>query len=122
MRIVEFDTIKKYCLEKKGTFLDFPFDNRTPVFKVGGKMFALTNIDCTPLYVNLKCDPFLCEVLRLEHASIKPGYHMAKKHWNTVVLDGSIPDEKVCWMIDMSYNLVVRSLKKQDREAVMASE
>lgn len=118
MKGVDFNTLKKYCLSKKGVFEDFPFDNCTLVFKVGGKMFALTNIDCMPLHVNLKCDPFLCEALRQEYASVKPGYHMAKKYWNTVVMDDSIPDEKVFWMIDMSYDLVFKGLRKQEREAI----
>lgn len=119
MIYLDFEGLKKYCLNKKGAFEDFPFDNCTLVFKVGGKMFVLTNIDCKPLYVNLKCDPFLCDVLRQEHTSIKPGYHMAKRHWNTVMLDGSIPDAKIYWMIDMSYELVLKSLRKVDREEIM---
>lgn len=117
---MDFKTLKEYCLNKKGAYEDFPFDSSTLVFKVGGKMFALTDIDSMPLSVNLKCDPHLCESLRQEYESVKPGYHMSKKHWNTVVIDGSIPDERIYWLIDMSYDLVLKGLTKKEREAVQA--
>jgi predicted DNA-binding protein (MmcQ/YjbR family) len=115
---VKLETLKSYCLRKKGVVEDFPFDAETLVFKVGSKMFALTNLNKTPLQLNLKCDPFTAEELRNEFPSITPGYHMNKKHWNTVVLDGTLDDGKIYWMIDMSYNLVFNSLRKIDRERI----
>lgn len=115
---MDFNILRGYCLGKKGVIEDFPFDEETLVFKVGSKMFALTNINKLPLQVNLKCDPNLAVELRNEFAAVKPGYHMNKEHWNTVVIDGSLDDGKIFWMIDMSYNLVFNSLKKADREKI----
>ncbi|MFA9398472.1 MAG: MmcQ/YjbR family DNA-binding protein [Clostridiaceae bacterium] len=108
--------LKKYCLNKKATKEDFPFDDKTLVFKVGTKMFGLTNIENEVLSVNLKCDPELSISLRNEYSAIKPGYHMNKEHWNTVILDGSIEDDKIEWLIDLSYDLVVKGLPKNQRE------
>lgn len=115
---MNFDELKSYCLKKKGVVVDFPFDTQTLVFRVGSKMFALTNMNKFPLQVNLKCEPYLAEELRSEFTSIKPGYHMNKKHWNTVVIDGTLDDGKLFWMIDMSYKLVFNSLKKADRKRI----
>jgi predicted DNA-binding protein (MmcQ/YjbR family) len=111
--------LREYCLKKKGTSEDFPFDDKALVFKVGPKMFALTNINKKPLCVNLKCDPMLAVQFRQEFKSVEPGYHMNKTHWNTIYLDGSIPDEKIKWMIDHSYELVFNGLKKADRESLL---
>ena len=80
-----------------------------------GKMFALTSLEKLPLSINLKCDPERALALRETYAAVQPGYHMSKKHWNTVVLDGSIPDQEVRELIDHSYELVVKGLKKADR-------
>lgn len=115
---MDLETFKTYCLRKKGVVEDFPFDAETLVLKVGSKMFALTNLNKSPFQINLKCDPYLAEELRSEFESIKPGFHMNKKHWNTVVIDGTIDEGKIYWMIDMSYNLVFNSLKKIDREKI----
>ncbi len=115
---MNFDELKSYCLKKKGVVEDFPFDTETLVFRVGSKMFALTNMNKFPLQVNLKCEPYLAEELRSEFSSIKPGYHMNKKHWNTEVIDGTLDDGKLFWMIDMSYKLVFNSLKKADRKRI----
>lgn len=115
---MNFETFKSYCLSKKGTKEDFPFDAETLVLKVGSKMFALTNLNKSPLQVNLKCDPYLAQELRNEFPSIKPGYHMNKKHWNTVVIDGTLDEGKIFWMIDMSYKLVFNGLRKIDRETI----
>jgi len=113
---MHLESIRKYCLGKEGKITEeFPFDEETLVFKVGGKMFLLTNIDGHPLSVNLKCEPALAMELRERHAAVQPGYHMNKKHWNTIILDGSIPDREVRKMVDMSYELVVRTLRKADR-------
>lgn len=115
---MNLETLKSYCLRKKGVVEDFPFDTETLVFKVGSKMFALTNLNKSPLQINLKCDPYAAEELRSEFPSITPGFHMNKKHWNTVVIDGTLDEGKIFWMIDMSYNLVFNSLRKIDREKI----
>lgn len=106
---------RQYCLTKKGTTEEFPFDNRTLVFKVGGKMFALTDVESFES-INLKCDPERAIELREQYSAIIPGYHMNKKHWNTVVLDGSLRESLIYSLIDDSYLLVAGSLPKKDRE------
>jgi predicted DNA-binding protein (MmcQ/YjbR family) len=111
-----FDKLRKYLGSKKGATEEFPFGPRVMVFKTMGKMFALIGLDDDPLRINLKCDPELALHLRSAFHAVKPGYHMNKKHWNTVVVDGSIPDAEVRKMIDESYHLVVKGLKKSDRE------
>ena len=112
---MDFDVLRRSLLGKPGAVEDFPFDSVTLVIKVGGKMFALTNITEVPLRINLKCDPIKAEFLRAHYSSVIPGYHMNKKHWNTVILDGSIPESEVCSMIDDSYALVVKGLPKTRR-------
>lgn len=107
---------KNYCISKKGVTEYFPFDDETLVFKVGSKMFALTNINKLILEVNLKCDPFMSEDLRRDFPAITPGYHMNKKHWNTIILDGSITDEKIFFLVDLSYELVYKKLKKSEKK------
>ena len=104
--------IKTYCLSKTGADEDFPFDFTTMVFKVGGKIFALTDINDNPLKIALKCDPFLAQNLRLEYPAVTPGYHLNKQHWNTVTLDGSINDATIREWIDHSYELVFNTLTK----------
>ncbi len=108
--------LRAYCCAKPAVVETFPFGEETLVFKVLGKMFALTNITAPELSVNLKCDPDWSLILREHYAAVKPGYHMNKRHWNTVLLDGSIPDDEVWEMVDHSYRLVVKGLKKRDRE------
>ncbi|WP_291636505.1 MmcQ/YjbR family DNA-binding protein [Clostridium sp.] len=112
------EVFKNYCLSKKGVTECFPFDNETLVFKVSTKMFALTNITNPVLEVNLKCEPFMSEDLRRNYDAIKPGYHMNKKHWNTIVIDGSIPDEKILFLVDLSYELVYKRLTRSEKEAL----
>ena len=85
------------------------------VFKVGGRMFALTNLEADPLRVSLKCEPDLAELLRSEHPAVQPGYHLNKRHWNTLTLDGSLPDDLVDELIQRSYELVVAKLPKSAR-------
>ena len=97
---------------------DFPFDLDTIVLKVGGKIFLLGDVNADPPTINLKCDPELAEELRAEYPSVTPGYHMNKTHWNTVVVDGSIRDEALYWMIDHSYDLVFKGLPKRVREEI----
>ena len=116
--MLSLEAFKNYCLSKKGVTEYFPFDDETLVFKVSSKMFALTNINKPILEVNLKCEPFMAEDLRRDFDAIKPGYHMNKKHWNTIILDGSISDEKILFLIDLSYELVYKGLKKSEKEAL----
>lgn len=110
------ETFRAYCLGKPGAKEDSPFGPDHIVFKVQGKMFALLALDEVPTRVNLKCDPDLALELRDRYEQVEPGYHMNKKHWNTVVLDGVIPDLEVRKMIDHSYELVVQSLPKAKRK------
>jgi predicted DNA-binding protein (MmcQ/YjbR family) len=106
MNIEEFC---EYCLSKKGVSECFPFDDVTLVFKVAGKMFALTGLD-EGFRINLKCDPEKAIELREQHPGVLPGYHMNKQHWNTIIVDGSVSDEKLIEWIDHSYELIVASL------------
>lgn len=115
------EQIRQYCISKKGVTEGFPFDETTLVLKVGGKMFALLNLDGHPS-VNLKCDPEKAVELREHHEAILPGYHMNKQHWNTVLLDGSLTDRLVAELIDHSYDLVYESLPKKAKEEVNRSE
>ena len=113
---MEFEKLRAYLLNKKSAIEDFPFGPEAMVFKVMGKMFALIALDELPLRMNLKCDPDLAMHFRAMYEAVNPGYHMNKRHWNTITLDGSIPDDEILAMIDDSYNLVVKGLKKADRE------
>jgi predicted DNA-binding protein (MmcQ/YjbR family) len=98
-------TLRDYCISKKGAGESFPFGDETLVFKIAGKIFALVNLE-GELSINLKCDPALAIELRERYSSVTPGYHMNKKHWNTVMLDGSVPDKEVFAWIDHSFDLV----------------
>ncbi len=116
---MKLELLNQYLLNKKLTTSGYPFDATTLVFKVVNKMFALFAEDETPLRINLKCDPEEAQILRGMHESIIPGYHMNKEHWNTVIVDGSLPNELIYKMIDNSYDLVVKGLKKSDREKLL---
>jgi predicted DNA-binding protein (MmcQ/YjbR family) len=96
----------------------FAFGPATSVFKVAGKIFALSRLDQDPLRVSLKCDPGLAQELREMHAAVLPGYHLNKRHWNTVIVDGSLPDQMIEDMIEDSYDLVVSSLPRVRQEAL----
>ncbi len=109
---MNIETIREYCLSKKGVTECFPFDEVTLVFKVMGKMFLLTNLD-GELSINVKCDPEKAIELRELYPSVTPGYHMNKKYWNTVMIDGSLSEKLVCSFIDHSYQLVFDSLPKK---------
>jgi len=112
---MDIDDLRGYCLSKPFTSEGFPFDNDTLVFKVAEKIFVLVGLDNTPLSINLKCDPERAIELREQHEAIIPGYHMNKQHWNTVVLNGSLPRPLVLELIDQSYSLVYCSLPKKTR-------
>jgi predicted DNA-binding protein (MmcQ/YjbR family) len=117
--IVNLTSFRTYCLAKPGTTEERPFGPDTLVFKVMGKMFALTGDEPTPASVNLKCDPDDALFFRQKFEGVRPGYHMDKKHWNTVDLNGDVPDSLIYEMIDDSYELVVKGLRKKDRDALM---
>ncbi|OXM46363.1 MmcQ/YjbR family DNA-binding protein [Amycolatopsis alba] len=108
--------LRKLCLGFPGAREEFPFDEHSSVFKVAGKMFALSPLKAKPLRINLKCEPDLAVRLRAEHPAIIPGYHMNKQHWNTVHLDGSLTDDFVRELIEDSYDLVVAGLPKREQE------
>ena len=110
--------LRKACLALAGTEETFPFDADNSVFKVGGKIFAIAPLKRKPLRVSLKCDPPLALGLRAAHPEIIPGYHLNKQHWNTVMLDGNLPDEMVVQMIEDSYDLVVSKLAKSAQRAL----
>ena len=107
--------LKAYLIAKPEAFEDYPFGPDVCVFKVRGRMFALLSSDAGQLQLNLKCDPDEAVQLRDVFPAISPGYHMNKRHWNTLVMDGSIPQGEVKRMIDNSYALVVKGLNKAER-------
>jgi predicted DNA-binding protein (MmcQ/YjbR family) len=109
MDLAEF---REYCLSKPSTTEDTPFGPDVLVFKVRGKMFALAALEAVPTTVNLKCDPDLALDLRDRYDQVRPGYHMNKKHWNTVEIESGIPDADLRKMIDHSYDLVIKGLPK----------
>jgi predicted DNA-binding protein (MmcQ/YjbR family) len=111
---MNIEQIREYCLKKKGVTEEFPFDEETLVFKVAGKIFLLTSLESIPLQINLKCDPEKAVELREEYEAVQPGYHMNKKHWNTIIFDGTVPVKKILEWIDNSYNLVMSGLKQSD--------
>jgi predicted DNA-binding protein (MmcQ/YjbR family) len=116
---MNFRELREHCLSKHGAAETFPFGESVLVFKVAGKMFALTDIDRLPLSVSLKCDPARAVELRDRYLAVQPGYHLNKTHWNTVDLDGSVPAREVREWIDHSYDLVVHSLRRADRDALL---
>jgi len=112
------EELRDYCLSLRGTREDFPFGPGTSAFKVAGKIFALSRLSECPLRVSLKCDPSLAEELRKAHPAVIPGYHLNKRHWNTVVIDGSLPDAIISNMVEDSYDLVVNKLPRAQRQAL----
>lgn len=116
MNIEDFRT---YCLQKKGVTEELPFGEDTLVFKVGGKIFTLTDMESKPLSFNVKCDPEKAAFLRETYACVRPGYHMNKKHWNTIIADGTAGIRLLHEWIDDSYNLVVASLPKAQQQALL---
>ena len=110
--------LRAHCLSFPGAAETFPFGPENSVFKVAGKIFALSRLDGRPLRVSLKCEPALAEELRAVHRAVTPGYHLNKRHWNTVVIDGSISDETMRDMVEDSYDLVVSRLPATRRRAL----
>jgi predicted DNA-binding protein (MmcQ/YjbR family) len=113
---LNIEEFRDYCLQKKGVTEEMPFGEYTLCFKVGGKIFTLTDIESKPLSFNVKCDPDKAVTLREQYDCVKPGYHMNKKHWNTVLADGSVNRQLLQEWIDHSYDLVVASLPKSQRQ------
>ena len=113
---MNIETISDYCRKKKGVTEDFPFDEDTLAIRVMNKIFLLASLEKIPLQINLKCDPEYAVELRERYDSVQPGFHMNKSHWNTVLIDGSIPNSELKEMIDHSYEQVVKGLKKADKE------
>ena len=105
--------LRKRCLNMPGCEETFPFGPQTSVFKVAGKMFALSALKRRPLHVSLKCEPALAEQLRATHPAVSAGYHLNKRHWNTITLDGSLEDQFVRDLVEDSYDLVVSALPKR---------
>ena len=114
--MLNIEQIREHCLCKKGVTEDFPFDEETLVFKVAGKIFLLASLEAIPLQINLKCDPEKAVELREEYDSVQPGYHMNKKHWNTIIIDGTIPARIMLNWINDSYSLVIAGLPKTQRK------
>ncbi|HYJ64091.1 MAG TPA: MmcQ/YjbR family DNA-binding protein [Parafilimonas sp.] len=113
------ETLREYCLSKKAVTEDFPFGESTLVFRVKNKIFLLVSLDSSPLQFNAKCEPDKAIELREQYDAIQPGYHMNKKHWNTVVIDGSISTVLIKEMINDSYDLIAQSLPKKLREELL---
>jgi predicted DNA-binding protein (MmcQ/YjbR family) len=114
---MDIEQARARALEKPGAVEDAPFGEDVPVYKVGGKIFMIAHIE-PPHSVNLKCDPERAIELRERREWITPGYHMNKRHWNTVELAGAIDDREIETLIDHSYDLVFKSLKKSAREEI----
>jgi predicted DNA-binding protein (MmcQ/YjbR family) len=112
------DRVIAACGAKPGSAEEYPFGDEVAVYKVAGRMFALVPLGGPPGSVSLKCDPHLAEGLRARYAAVTPGYHLNKRHWNTVALDGSVPDEELLELIDHSYELVVARLTRAVREGL----
>ncbi|HEY4758311.1 MAG TPA: MmcQ/YjbR family DNA-binding protein [Chthoniobacterales bacterium] len=116
MDIVEF---REYCLTKPSATEGTPFGETVLVFKVAGKMFALVSLDEVPATANLKCDPDVALELRDRYEQVRPGYHMNKKHWNTVEIESGIPETELRKMIDQSYDLIVQNLPRASRSKIL---
>ena len=114
--VVDAAELRRWCLAQTGAVEDFPFGPEHSVFKVGGKVFAISALDRMPLEVSVKCEPELAVELRNSYPAIRPGYHLNKRHWNTITLDGSLPDQLVRDLIQDSYDLVADALPKRTRK------
>ncbi len=110
---MNIESLRQYCLSKIHVSESFPFGEETLVFKVMEKIFLLASLESAPLRFNVKCEPEKAVLLREEFDAVQPGYHMNKKHWNTIILDGTISNDQIKEMVDHSYDLVVQSLPKK---------
>ncbi|MBL7884105.1 MAG: MmcQ/YjbR family DNA-binding protein [Bacteroidia bacterium] len=116
---MNIEELRDYCISKKGVEETMPFGPNTLVFKVMGKAFLLTGLDELSLQFNVKCNPEYAIELREKYSCVIPGYHMNKKHWNTILVDGSVPEILLYEWINHSYNLVVEGLTKKDKEILL---
>lgn len=119
---MNLETYYEYCLSKRGVTEHFPFDQDTLVFKVGGKMFALSSLNQWEKgepSVNLKCNQDYAQELRAQYSDVKPAFHMSKVHWNTVVINNEVPDKFVKELIDDSYNLIFKRLTKKQQSEIL---
>src|SRR5579871_3046910 len=112
--MIDSTALREYCLKKKGAVETFPFGDEVRVLKVMNKMFALIPVGGAP-EISLKCEPTWAVILRNTYKAVQPGYHLSKEHWNTISVDGSIPDDEILAMIDHSYDQVVKGLSRKDR-------
>jgi predicted DNA-binding protein (MmcQ/YjbR family) len=113
------EELRDHCLSFLGSEEEFPFGPATSAFKVVGKIFALSALAEAPVRVSLKCDPTLAEQLRAAHPAVIPGYHLNKRHWNTVIIDGSLTDAMIADLVEDSYDLVVSRLPRARRRALV---
>lgn len=118
---MEFASVRAHCLDKPGAFEGHPFGPGTLVMKVAGKVFAIIGEEDDPVTISLKCDPDWAPVLRETYAAVTPGYHLDKRHWNTIILDGTVPDDETRDWIDESYDLVVAGLPRRVRDTLAGS-
>ncbi len=116
---MNIETLREYCMTKAGATESFPFDEVTLVFKVGNKIFALADTESRPITLALKCDPERAVQLREEYDTVVPGYHLNKKHWNTITIDGGIRSSELQDWIDHSYDLVRKSLSRAVQAELM---
>ncbi|WP_282942659.1 MmcQ/YjbR family DNA-binding protein [Paenibacillus sp. RC67] len=116
---MSLESLTRYCLSKKGTKEEYPFGDDILVIKVSSKIFAFLSERNHQPNISLKCDPFIADNLRQQYPSVTPGYHLNKSHWNTIILDGSIPEPELYSMIDHSYELVFKKLTKSEKDAVL---
>ena len=115
---MKVEELREHCLSLTGAEETFPFGPENSVFKVAGKIFALSRLDEIPLRVSLKCEPGLAEELRKVHEAVRPGYHLNKRHWNTVTIDGSMSHSTIRDMVEDSYDLIVSKLPRARRQAL----
>ena len=115
---MNIEELREYCLSKKAVTEDFPFDDVSLVLKVGGKMFALIALDAIPQWIALKCDPEYALELREQYPAVQPAWHFNKKHWNMVILDGSISEKNLKHWIDHSYEMVLKGMTRKQREEI----
>lgn len=120
--ILKYEWFDEYCLSKKGASKDFKIEWEATRYLIGGKMFAMAGGDkYNKKILTLKCEPAFGELLRVEYPHIVPGYYMNKEHWNSVYLEGDVPDDVLKQMIDMSYNLVLNSLSKKMAKEIIGN-
>lgn len=114
--------LEEYMLAKPGTNLSYPFGEEAAVYKVNEKMFAIIAEGKDPARISLKCDPLLAEHLRQKYEEVQPGYHLNKKHWNTIVTSGQLSEQEIYDLINLSYDLVVKGMTKEEQDKLRAAE